>query len=379
MPKYYSIFMKKVVKVGWVIFCAGVLALYFLACLTPYIPTSSFNYLSLFSLAFPYLLLGALFCIITLFFIKKGAAAILLVLVFLIGFKNIHNTFAFNTGNWKMQRDSTTLRVMTWNVAAFINTWPPDSPQAQPRLAMYEVIKKYNPDILCLQEFRDIQGPHYISVKAEVLKMYPYAYLSNDSVSPVLNTPNIGYSGSAIFSRLPLADSGRVNLRHIVMNENLIYSDIVYHKKRLRLFTGHLASLNLYIDTLLEPPSNLNIYEKTLKRKHKIEYRFREGEAWHEKQVNIIKAQFAKSPYPLIYCGDNNATPASYTYNLLKGGLQDAFLSKGFGLGGTFYGIAPTLRIDVCLAGPQLQVLQCTVPQDKLSDHYPVVTDLQWK
>lgn len=371
--------MKKVFKVAWIVGCICVLAVYFLSCLTPYIPTASFNFMSLLGLAFPFILLAALFCTLTLFFIKKGLATIVLVLIFLVGFKNIHNSFAFNTGGWSMEKDSATLRIMTWNVASFINTWPPDSPQAQPRLAMYDVIKRYNPDVLCLQEFRDIRGPGYISVKDEVLKMYPYAYISNDSVAQVLNTPNIGYSGSAIFSRLPLLDSGRINLRHEITNENLIYSDVVYNRKRLRVFTGHLASLNLYIDTLLEPPTHLNIYEKTFKRKHKIEARFREGEIWHQKQVNIIRAEIKKSPYPIIYCGDNNATPASYSYNLLKGDLQDAFLQKGFGLGCTFYGISPTLRIDVCLPHPQFKVLQCTVPQDKLSDHYPVVTDVKWK
>ena len=371
--------MKKVFKVGWVSGCSCMLAVYFLSCFTPYIPTASFSFMSLLGLAFPFLFVAALFCVLTLFFIKKGAAAILLVLRFLVGYKNIHNSFAFNTGSWQTQKDSATLRIMTWNVASFINTWPPDSPGAQPRLAMYDVIKRYNPDVLCLQEFRDIQGPQYVSVKDEVLKMYPYAYISNDSVEPVLNTPNIGYSGSAIFSRLPLIDSGKTNLRHEITNENLIYSDVIFNNKRLRLFTGHLASLNLYIDTLLEPPTHLNIYEKTIKRKHKIEARFREGEVWHQKEVHTILGEISKSPYPVMYCGDNNATPASYSYNLLKGNLQDAFVKKGFGLGGTFYPISPTLRIDVCLPSIQLKVLQCTVPQDKLSDHYPVVTDVKWK
>src|SRR5260221_376118 len=71
--------------------------------------------------------------------------------------------------------------------------------------------------------------------------------------------------------------------------------------------------------------------------------------------------------------------PSSNTYQFLRGNLQDAFLEKGSGLGTTFYKIAPTLRIDVCLPDNRLQVLQCTVPQLYLSDHFPVVTDLAWK
>ncbi|HVX52587.1 MAG TPA: endonuclease/exonuclease/phosphatase family protein, partial [Chitinophagaceae bacterium] len=122
-----------------------------------------------------------------------------------------------------------------------------------------------------------------------------------------------------------------------------------------------------------------DIYKTTYKSKRKIAYRFREGEITHEHEVAIIRGQVEASPYPTIYCGDNNATPASYTYHYLKGDMQDAFVKKGFGPGGTFYKILPTLRIDVCFVNKALQVQQCTVPQVKLSDHYPVVTDISWK
>ena len=59
--------------------------------------------------------------------------------------------------------------------------------------------------------------------------------------------------------------------------------------------------------------------------------------------------------------------------------MQDAFLEKGFGFGGTFYKILPTLRIDYCFADKRLQVVQCKVETQKLSDHYPVITDFQWR
>ena len=88
---------------------------------------------------------------------------------------------------------------------------------------------------------------------------------------------------------------------------------------------------------------------------------------------------FRSSPYPVVYCGDINTTPCSYNYRILKDNLQDAFLAKGFGLGATFYKILPTLRIDVFLADPVFKINQCTVVQRKLSDHYPIVTDISWK
>ncbi len=71
--------------------------------------------------------------------------------------------------------------------------------------------------------------------------------------------------------------------------------------------------------------------------------------------------------------------PTSYTYRILRGERQDAFLKKGNGIGNTFYKVAPTLRIDVCFADKALDVLQCEVAKQKLSDHYAVVTDVCWK
>ena len=99
----------------------------------------------------------------------------------------------------------------------------------------------------------------------------------------------------------------------------------------------------------------------------------------HEYEAKVISSTLDTSQYPVIYCGDMNTVPTSYTYRILKDGRQDAFLKKGNGIGNTFYKMAPTLRIDVCLVDKALDVLQCQVAEKKLSDHYAVVTDVCWK
>lgn len=355
------------------------MTVYLLSCLSPFIPPSSFSYLSLLALVFPFLFAAALLCAAGYFFIKKGAALLILLVIIAAGFKNLHSMFAFNLPGWQMQKQTGSLRIMTWNVETFLNFYPSTNPASKPRFEMYDVIKQYNPDVLCVQEMRDVQGPDFGSSKKEVIQLgYPYVYFSNDSIEPI-DHADTAYSGVAIFSRLPLTDSARINIRNKGMNENMIYADIALGNKKLRIFTGHLASLNLYIDTLYEPSSPDNIYEKTYKRKRKIEYRFREGEITHEQETAIIRQQIKASPYPAVYCGDNNATPASYNYHYLKADMKDAFIQKGSGFGGTFYKILPTLRIDVCFVNSALNILQCTVPQAELSDHFPVVTDIAWK
>lgn len=171
-------------------------------------------------------------------------------------------------------------------------------------------------------------------------------------------------------------DTGRFNIRKQVMSENVVYAGIRFKNKPVRIYTGHLASFRLYVDTA---NTQKDIYKITYDRKRAVQYKLREIEQLHQQQVNLIRDSIAKSPYPVIYCGDINITPCSYNYRTLKNNLQDAFLAKGFGIGATFYKILPTLRIDVCLADKAFSINQCTVISKKLSDHYPVITDISWK
>jgi len=304
----------------------------------------------------------------------------MLTVILLAGFKNISNSIALRTEAWQMQKKPGSLRIMTWNVEAFLDFYPRSDPRSQPRIGIYEAIQRYKPDVICFQEYDNVKGPGYISVEKEINEMgYKYSFISNDSVNIIYHSPDTAYSGSAIFSLMPLLDTERINIRSSDRNENVVQGDILFDNRKLRVFTGHLASLNLYIDTLLEPPTTDNIYQITYNRKRKIAYRFSAGEKKHEKEVAIIRRHIEQSPYPAIYCGDNNTTPTSYSYNFLKDGMQDAFIEKGSGIGRTFFELSPTLRIDVCLVDKAFKVLQCTTPQLHFSDHYPIIIDIEWR
>jgi endonuclease/exonuclease/phosphatase family metal-dependent hydrolase len=83
--------------------------------------------------------------------------------------------------------------------------------------------------------------------------------------------------------------------------------------------------------------------------------------------------------YPFIFCADLNSVPSSYVYQTLKSDLTDAFLSKGYGLGKTYEGLSPTLRIDVVLMSKSLKPTQYSSPQLPYSDHFPIITDIEIK
>ena len=83
----------------------------------------------------------------------------------------------------------------------------------------------------------------------------------------------------------------------------------------------------------------------------------------------------AESPVPAIVAGDFNDAPVSYTYRKLLGGRQDAFVAAGRCIGAT-YRYIPFLRIDYVFCPPDAAVSSCRVERVKLSDHYPIMTDI---
>lgn len=302
-----------------------------------------------------------------------------------LGYFNFINTFALRApAAWQSKKDTTTLRVMTWNVQSFVNNLHKESAAAyaDSKQGILQTIHDYDPDVFCIQEYRNTENAkRRPPIRKELDSLgFKYYYCSNDRITTLAkNKRAVVTEGVAIYSKLPILDSGRININHVDKNENMIFCDVIFNNKPVRIFTAHLQSLYIYSDTAGKYEDD-NIYEITYKKRRHAEYRVRETEINHEAQAKTIRAEINKSPYPVIYCGDMNITPTSYTYRCIRGNtLQDAFLKKGSGIGGTFYKIGPTLRIDFCLPDTAMQVMQCKREAKKLSDHYPVIADMQWK
>lgn len=92
-------------------------------------------------------------------------------------------------------------------------------------------------------------------------------------------------------------------------------------------------------------------------------------------------AHSACSP-PLVVCGDFNTLPISSVYRRFKKLLKDAQLSiKGRRPMNTYPSRFPLARIDHIFTGAGVEVMDTTVPRNKLtclaSDHLPLIAEIE--
>lgn len=344
--------------------------IFLIACLVPYIGPDQFWPISFLGLAFPYIALFLIcFLIFWLFFKIKYCLVSLACL--LIGWKSLSAFFALHPG--AQQEVSTDgLKVMSYNVRYFKNFDQMPSRNEVIRQEILHLIKSQQPDILCLQEFYTSEGAGEHDNKATISSemQLPYRYFSSDH-----NYKN-NHSGVILFSRFPIIHSGKLRLLQNSPYESAIYADILWHSDTIRVFTVHLQSIYLNHKDLAGIQLVKAQEDTGFVASKAIMGKLRKAFLKREYQAQTLSKQIKSSPYPVVLCGDFNDTPNSYAYFNIKGNLQDAFLKRGFGIGRTYTGIAPTLRIDFIFTSTDFQVNTFKRIKKAISDHYPIVSEI---
>lgn len=255
------------------------------------------------------------------------------------------------------------MRVMSYNVQLFgLYNWKDNKKH---RNEMFRFLRKWDPDVVCFQEYF-YEETDYFETTDTLVKILDADNVHFESASSLHGTH---HWGAATFSRYPIVHKGKIKFEKTKGNICL-YSDIVKDKDTLRVFNVHFESNHLEtekIDRLVEGDSTARIIAMDMFRALRGSYQKR------AKQVDLVRQAIQKSPYPVIVCGDFNDTPMSYTYSQISHGLKDAFLESGTGLGFTYAGKIPFLRIDYIFHDKRLRSKNFKVIKDKkLSDHYPV-------
>lgn len=349
---------------------------FLLASIAPYLNPQKWWFISFFGLGFPFLLLLVIFFLAGWLIIAKPRLALISGIALLFGIKSILVFFAFHApGAFNYTKEPNTIRIATWNVARFVEMRVNNNKGSQTRLKMFDLIKQQNADILCLQEFHTANNKRpefYDNIEPIKQLGYPYYYFSFDT-----DGDDLFYS-SIIFSRFPVIDSGFVRYPRPTLPDVLLHADFKIGNDTIRVYTTHLQSLQFGRNDYARM-EKLKGGDSLISNSKNILTKIKRGFTNRSIQAGIIDDVLAVNPHPVLLCADLNDVPNSYTYQEVRGDLQDAFLKKGFGIGRTFAGLSPTLRIDYIFADDHFRIKQFNRITKKLSDHYMLVADVELK
>ena len=317
----------------------------------------------------PYLIVvEILLCIFWL--IAKPIMSLLPLGTLVLGWQLVWSVFAWHPGTpFAQKKKENVLRVLSWNVKNFNGNTPSSSLKLRTEDMAYS-IQKWNPDIICLQEYNTNERPNDIANHANYfIKKYPYHFFSKDFQV----AQNDYFAGSIIYSKYKILKAKRIPF---LTGESLISATILKGDDTIQIFTTHLASYR-FIQNDFDAIDHSTVSkfisltgEKGVLRKMRTAFMERAI------QAELVKANLAKTHYPAIITGDFNDVPSSYTYKTIKGNWQDAFLEKGFGIGATYVDISPTLRIDYILANSAWETRGWESVDENLSDHHMIMADL---
>lgn len=360
---------RKVVKFCFISLNVLAVVLLTLAVFIPNIRNEQFWPIGFIGLAFPYIVL-MLFLSIVFWLIVKPRLALISVMALLVGYKQISVFFGFSLAGYKIEaKDSTTLRIVTWNVQSFNGLTKNKNTKRLIREDILDLIKHYQPDIICLQEFNHSKNAGPPADNLDFFKKeFPYIFFPVDYAYGNYQT------GTIILSKLPIVGTGKLRYAN---EEHLLYASVTRGIDTIRVYTTHLQSFNF------KPTDYQNIehikQQESLRGSRSLIRKLRTGNIFRNKQADLVSAELEKFNGHSIICGDFNDVPNSYTYFTIKHNRQDAFLQKDFGLGRSFVAIAPTLRIDYILPSQSLEVIQFDSADEGLSDHVMLVCDVRVK
>ncbi|MGJ8549162.1 endonuclease/exonuclease/phosphatase family protein [Winogradskyella wichelsiae] len=310
----------------------------------PYIPPKNFASLSVLSLGVPLLILfNIVFFLYWLLRVKKQMLLSLFVL--LLGWSYINSMYKFSSSEDVVDDDNFT--IMSFNVRLFNRFgWLPKKTVKEDIL---NFIETENPDILCLQEYRN-------GDPVELEGYYNFNAKHTEGVK----------SGQTIFSKFPIINSGSLEFPNTY--NNAIFVDVVKQKDTIRIYTIHLQSSGIQTDVeKLKEETSGHLFKQ-------VRSTFKE----QQNQVELYLEHKSKSNYKTIVTGDFNNTPYSYIYRMVKGDdLKDTFEDAGNGFGKTYDFKYFPMRIDFILADKDFKVNSFKTFDIKLSDHYPIKTTLK--
>jgi len=270
----------------------------------------------------------------------------------LLGWSFLSKNIGFNT---KENSKNNTIKVMTYNThsgRSFLNSKTGN----QDGLVFSNYINSQNAEIICMQEFYN--NPYYKSIKGSDGKTF---HFTESQKGPLV-----------IASKYPIVNEGGFGFLNA--SNGTVFADIDINGKIVRVYNIHLKSNEITV-IADEVAASKDFRERETWSKIKTMFKgYRKATKIRANQANEIVEHITQSPYPVIFCGDFNDVPQSYAYQQIVEGKIDHFQEEGHGMGSTFAGSIPFLRIDYILSSPEIKVVDTKIIKDEYSDHYPVIS-----
>jgi len=345
-----------------ILFAAALLLSYLSAYINPEI-TTFFAFLGL-----GYLILMLANLLFMLFWLIRGKRKLLLsLIVVLLGYSSFTKHVQIFPG-----REAPTekgFKILSYNVQNMVHS-NLGIEKEENRIRIYDLLEKQKADIICLQEFasrnRDL-GDVFLEMKEQT----GFAHCYHENYHPGMTSRA---DGLVMLSHFPAVNRGVLSTSS---GYNIFgqYVDLLIEKDTIRVYNLHLKSIRFrhedyqFIEDISRgqtEQAEIRSSSSNIIRKLQKAFQFR------AQQTLVVEDNMKLCPYPVIICGDFNDTPLSFCYRRISSGLEDAFVKAGYGLGNTYAGKLPPIRIDFILYTPVFNAFEFMVHKIDLSDHYPV-------
>ena len=319
--------------------------------LSPYISPEANKYIPILGLLYPaFFTLNIAFFVFWIF--TKWTYSLLSLCALLIGFSASQRFVAFNSP--KVIKSEKILDVVSYNVATG------------------RMMRKES-----LDEFYKFLGE---DLSTSVVFLQESSSKINDVLIKKWGKDNVVIfpkKRALILSKHPIIKSGTLEFDNAFNTS--VWADISFKGQLVRLYSVHLQSNSVtkIAETVREDgeiveketwgkvAQMLRLYNKATKKRLV--------------QVNTLLEHASKVNYPVIIGGDFNDVPQSYIYAKMTDSFDDTFTERGSGLGTSFNGAIPSLRIDYLFISDHFTTLDYSTRKEDFSDHYPISTRLLFK
>ena len=261
------------------------------------------------------------------------------------------------------------IRVMTYNVHNFKQFGDKNDQFTKDQIL--DIIRKEQPDVLCIQEFFSRKKGEYNFSKliTEIMQSKQYHFV------PSLKNEYEAI-GMAIFTKLPIVDKGNITFENAPGNDAL-FIDLKFKGRPFRIYNVHFQSISFQPEDYKYLKDVTDKINTDVKSSRRIGSRLKQAFLKRSTQVKLVKDHATRCKIPYLVAGDFNDTPISYTVSTMADGLNNSFQKKGSGFGITYNGDFPNFQIDYILASKEFDIKNYLIIDKKLSDHYPVRSDVE--